>query len=208
MKNYSEEYDKIEVKEGGASHEPIPAGGYVIRIKDVEDNTQFERLRIYFDVLEGEYVCCYDKLPDNLKFLNSFDVPYGKSINGNSLMWKLKQVIEVIEAENKGFEWKWKEAELIGKKLGVVLQDKISESSKGYVVRSLMLAKALPVSVIKTGDFIVPEAYDRTGGKQVGTKVNNDNDSDSDNNNKDVKESSASVGKKEDKEFSEADIPF
>ena len=166
MKINSQEYENAELKDG-AGYEPIPADGYCIKITDVEDQPKYENLKIYFDVLEGNYKGASENLPDNMKFLNSFVVRYGTSTNGKSMIWQLKKFLSTIENENKGVKFDLKndnfnEKELVGKVVGVVFKDRIKATENYPRTRSLMYADTLSLNDIRQGNYKVPPAWDTT----------------------------------------------
>ena len=139
-------------------------------------------------MVDGEYKGYTKSLPENLDFLMSFDLFYGETRNGKSLMWRLKQFIQVVEAENKGFIWNWHENELKGKRLGVILQDYWFVNKSGYDTRKIMLCKPISIDELKTGNYKVPPAYDTRNNSSTST--------------------SKSSEKKNDENFDEASIPF
>ena len=138
--------------------ERLAAGGYVIKITDIEDDPKKEYLRITYDIAEGPEAGRYkNENPDNA-YRHQFIRSYKETALG---MFKafIKAVDEsngtkfdeIIEA--KGFN----EQLLVGKVLGVVFGYEEYEANDGNVKERLRVASCMSADRIRKGDFKVPE---------------------------------------------------
>lgn len=136
------------------------AGGYIIRILDVTDvpldpNTgKGDYLKIDYDICEGEFANYYKEA--NKRFGGEWYANFIRSYKEKAL-GMFKHFTNCIEESNAGFEWNWNESELIGKKIGVTMQEEEYKKSDGSIGVRLRVKDIKTVKQIATGDFKVPE---------------------------------------------------
>lgn len=141
--------------------EKPPAGGYVIRIMDVEDVEDREFLNIVYDIIEGQYAAFYSdewglKNPWAHRFVRS----YKATAEG-----MFKQFLSRLEDSNP--EWtvaRWTQtcdpAGLIGLTLGVVFQFEDYTNDQGDDKERLNLCGVYSVDDIRAGKFKIPDRKD------------------------------------------------
>lgn len=148
--------------ESAGSYPRPKAGGYVIRIENVTNNKQKERLDIEFDFFEGEFKGYYRDMQDRFKFWGG---KFSKSYTAKALPF-LKGFIENIQASNENtdglvigdFE-DIDETKLPGLIVGMVVGEKayIGNDGKEKVKLDTYNASFVPVEDIHSGNFTVPE---------------------------------------------------
>ena len=136
-----------EVKTGGNS---LQAGAYVINIDDVDDNENQEFIYVIFDIAEGEDKGMFkDAKPGDDDFKHRFKVPYN-----DRQAWKFKRFLEEIEKDNPGFTvagFSNRPIDLIGKKIGVLLQEFRYINQSGGASYTMILNKPLTIEEARKG---------------------------------------------------------
>lgn len=136
------------------------AGGYIIRILDVTDvpldatTGKGDYLKIDYDICEGEFANYYKEA--NKRFGGEWYANFIRSYKEKAL-GMFKHFTNCIEESNAGFEWNWNESELIGKKIGVTMQEEEYRKSDGSIGVRLRVKDIKTVKQIAEGDFKVPE---------------------------------------------------
>ena len=119
--------------------EKLPAGGYVIRIVDIEDVTDREYLNVVYDVAEGQYAGFYgDEFGQKNPWAHRFVRSYKENCEG-----MFKQFLN-----------------LIGLTLGAVFQFEEYTNEQGDDKERLNLVGVYSVDDIRAGNFKVPERKD------------------------------------------------
>ena len=131
------------------------AGGYVCGIIKVEDVPDKEYLKVYYDIIEGEFKGYFTKLVKEVEKIK--DLPFFFASYKESAIKFFKGTITAVEKSNAGFVWKDNEKDLVKKKIGLVLFEEEYVKSDGSTGKSLRVDKAHSIEAIKTGDFEVPE---------------------------------------------------
>lgn len=141
--------------------EKLPAGGYVIRIVDVEDVADREYLNVVYDVAEGEYAGFYS---DDFGQKNPWSHRFVRSYKGNC-EGMFKQFLSRLEDSNP--QWTvaaWTQTcdpmNLIGLTLGAVFQFEEYTNEQGDDKERLNLVGVYSVGDIRAGNFKVPERKD------------------------------------------------
>lgn len=130
------------------------AGGYICGIAKAEDVPEKEYLKVYYDIMEGEFKSHYTKL---IKEGVMKEYPFFFASYKDSALGFFKGTITSVEKSNKGYAWDNDEKKLKGKKVGLVLFEQEYISKDGKVKTSLKVSKAHSIDAIKSGDFDVPE---------------------------------------------------
>lgn len=143
--------------------EKLTPGGYICCIKKVEDNEEFESLRIIMDIEEGEHANFGDRMYD----ATGYDFGYLKTNRKYTDSWQksFKKFLVALEESNRRFyadKFNNDPAKLEGLLIGVVVRDEeyagIDKETKKYVKKIRPCVAALvSVGAIESGDFTVPE---------------------------------------------------
>ena len=149
-------FDKIQ--ESG-SFEKLPVGGYIIKILAVDDVSEKEYLKIFFDINDGEKKGFFQKAfkedtraekkwPNAGSFIRSYK---------EKALPMFKGFTNAIENSNKGYKWNFDEKSLVNKIVGVVIGEEQYLNQKGQVRTRTYVSAVRSVDTIKKGDFTVPE---------------------------------------------------
>lgn len=117
------------------SSEPLPAGGYVVKILKAETTftkTGSEQLTLSLDVAEGNKKGFFEEQyranpNDDKKWKGVYRqfVPTGDGSDGDSKTVRaMNNLIACIEESNPGYHWDWNEGGLKGKLLGGLWRNK------------------------------------------------------------------------------------
>lgn len=153
-----ENFDKVEATSG--EYSKPGNGGYIIEIlgvKNVEFNPNTgagDYLRIEYDIADGEFAGYYSKMHE--KFGGEWIANFSRSYKETAL-GMFKHFINCIEKSNPAFDWKWREHELVGCRIGVVLQEEEYTKKNGSVGVALKVKEVKTIEQILDKDFVVPE---------------------------------------------------
>jgi len=150
-------YQGWESVEESGNFDSIKPGGYVAVIKNIEDDSDKECLRISYDIAEGKFKNYYMSLYNSQNFWGgNFFRSYKESAIGF-----FKGFITAIEKSNPTYRWDWNEQGLKGKLIGIVLQEEeyIPQQGKyaGQVRTRLIVQEVHSVDKIRKGDYTVKE---------------------------------------------------
>lgn len=149
-----------------ASREPLPAGGYVVKIMDAKEihYDWGSTLLISFDVTEGEYKDFFRadfKAQDreDKKWRGTYRLNVPKDDGSEKDEWTKKafnNAIFSLEDSNKGFHWDWDEKKLKGLTAGALYRNKEWEMDgrTGWTTECSALAC---VSDIREKKFKIPK---------------------------------------------------
>jgi hypothetical protein len=166
MQGLGKSYKEAEASQGG-DFKRLPAGGYVCKIVAVKDvplgsdpkkPDKGNYLEIIFDIAEGEYKGFYsdefgEKHPYTHRLIRSYK---------EKAMGMFKGFLKAVDDSNgtnfvAAAEKDWKEQDLVGKLVGLVLGSEEYVSTMGEIRERLYVSANRSVEAIKTGDFKVPE---------------------------------------------------
>ena len=154
----------------GRSGGMLPGGTYAMVITAAkEDTTGYgnQSVRIAYDVCEGEHKGKYADIAgdpeQNWRHEVEIDV---QEANGA----RFKALVDAVVASNPGYVWDWNEAGLVGKYVGLVLQERkvtlTRGKNKGQDRTYLDFWDAVPVQSVLDGScVIVPPVNDRRTSK-------------------------------------------
>lgn len=137
--------------------ERLPAGGYVIKITGVKDDTKKEYLQIVYDIADGPEAGRYaNEDPDN-DYRHSFIRSYKDTALG-----MLKAFLQAVDETNgsklgETVETGLDEKRLVGLYLGVVLGYEEYETNAGDIKERLYVKSCKTAKQIQEGDYKVPE---------------------------------------------------
>jgi len=138
------------------------AGGYVIEILRVNNNTSGQKLEIEFDIHDGEFAGYYKQFFQDRGWWSS---KLNKSYKGGALKY-FKSFIEAVVASNDNTDGlvigdyeDIDETKLVGLLVGMVAGEKEHLTNSGIKIEVLDLsnAKFIPVDDIKAGNYTVPK---------------------------------------------------
>lgn len=135
------------------------AGGYIVKILDVNDvpidpaTGKGDYLKIDYDIAEGEFSGYYKE--QNNRWGGDWYANFIRSYK-EKVLGMFKHFINCVEQSNNGFAWDWNEKELIGKKIGVVLQEEEYRKNDGTIGSRLRVNSVKTVRQIESGDFKIP----------------------------------------------------
>lgn len=148
--------------------EKLPAGGYVVKILNVEyvdnsDKGYNDTIILSFDIVEGEYKDFYRKQyseqqSEDKKWKGTYRMRVPLDDGSEKDGWttrRFKTDITAFESSNSGFAWAWKEQSLKGKLVGAVFNDKEYEFNgrSGFFTNCHHLIDA---AKIREGKFKTP----------------------------------------------------
>ena len=136
----------------------LPAGGYVVRIKSVENVNQKEYIKVDFDIAEGEFAGYYADLYDRAHFWGGSLIRSYKTKAAGFF----RGFLDDLTASNEGStligdDGNVNELQFVGKAIGVVMGAEEYEGNDGTVKTRLKVRATVPVDRIRNGDFTVPE---------------------------------------------------
>lgn len=147
-----------EFVEAAGSFPKVPAGGYVLKIKKVEDNPRGEYLNIVYDIAEGEYKGTFSTAEDWLhtfrKYYNAKSAPF------------FKKFLVALEASNSNFDlavWNknQNEQDFVGLLIGGLIQERYYTSEKdGKDKTAIEVADTTDIFSIRGGFYKLPEPRD------------------------------------------------
>jgi len=145
-----------------------PAGGYVVRITNVEDVAGREYLNVVYDICEGDYAGFYsDDFGRRNDWAHRFVRSYKQSCHG-----MFKAFLSRLEDSNEHFDvGTWQrgcdERALVGLALGIVLQYEDYTNESGEDKERLQVVGVYSVADIRSGDYRLPERKDSRKGEGV-----------------------------------------
>lgn len=161
------DYDEIQVFEGGAALEP---GGYELKIMGakVESFPRCEILKIAFDIVNHDkYAGFYSQRfssakaqNPNAKWSGVFDVFIPKddgSENDGYTKQAFKRFITSVERSNDGYVWNWDENSLKGKMFGGIFGREQFKTDKGELKFAVKCRFPRSIESIKSGDYKIPD---------------------------------------------------
>lgn len=151
-------YDEIKASDGEFA-KPTN-GGYCIEIIGVtdipydEDTEKGNYLKIEYDICHGEFAGYYAKQHE--KFGGDWYANFIRSYKDTAL-GMFKHFTNCIEESNQPYKWDWDEKKLVGKFLGVVLQEEEYTKRDGSVGVRVKVKEVKTVNDIMNGNFKIPQ---------------------------------------------------
>lgn len=139
--NEAQEYPKVK------------PGGYICQIMDIQDNEKQMYLKIYYDIVDGEFKGHYSRLQKEMKFSLPFFIRSYKS----AALPFFKGMLTSLAASNKGFEFDNEPEKLVGKYIGLVLGEEEYMNAEGDIKTALKPQKIRSIKAIQDGDFKTPD---------------------------------------------------
>lgn len=131
----------------------LPAGGYVVEITNIENVADKEYLKFDYDIVEGQFTgYWYDFEAKRGWCPNTFYRSYKESALG-----MFKHFINCILGEEGAKNWDFNEANLTGKKFGIVIGEEEYEKNDGSIGTRFRLVSVKTADEIRKNDFTVPD---------------------------------------------------
>lgn len=154
-----------EKAQGYSDSERLPAGGYILRILNVDyvTNDHGDTIVLSFDIEEGEqkgFFAANYKLQtgEDKKWKGTYRIRIPKDDGSEQDEWvmrRFKTIIGNFEDSNPGYQWNWDEQTLKGKLIGALFNNKEYEfeGRHGFFTNCHSLVKA---EKIRSGKFEIP----------------------------------------------------
>lgn len=146
-----------EVQEAGNGNTRLPAGGYVCKYTDVQDDPKKEYLYMEFDIAEGEFEDYFADLEERAGFWA------GKCYRSykEKALPMFKRMCSAVTKSNKRFIFDGNEhadeKTLIGKYVGMLLGEEEYIGNDGSTKTRLYVVREMAVDDVRSGNFKVPE---------------------------------------------------
>jgi hypothetical protein len=146
----------------------LPAGPYVARIKAVkiDGNEPNQQLVLRVDVCEGEYIDYflnrYKSDKENSQYEPRYKgdyklrIPYETNPYYESDLRRFNDAIARIERSNEGYKWDWNEQGLVGKLVGINMQQGDYNGYPFTKIASLAIAEDVRRGLVSTLPPIAP----------------------------------------------------
>ena len=145
-----------------SEQERLPAGGYILRVLNVEyqENDWGDVIILSFDIAEGEYKGFYNENYENQasedkKWKGNYRLRVPADDGSDEDAWKqrrFKTIIAAFEDSNNGFHWDWDEQKLKGKVIGGIFNNKEYDYN-GHTGFFTNCHSLTPVEKIRSGEF-------------------------------------------------------
>jgi len=142
--------------EGNQEFKRLTPGGYVCVIVNVEDFEDKEYLKVYYDVMLGEFKGYYKQLYDAKQFWGGNFI---KSYKETARSF-FKGFLTAIEKSNSNFiadQFDNDISRLKGNYIGLVLGEEEYISNENKIKKRIYVAEVRSVEKIKSNDFKIPE---------------------------------------------------
>ena len=159
-------FGDYETTQSYKEYDPLPKGGYVIKILGAEvcESSYGQYIKLSCDIAEGEYSGFYsndykNQQSDNKKWHCNYLLNVPNDDGSERDDWtkrKFKTVIEAIEDSNNGYHFDWDEQKFKGKIVGGLFNEREYEDSNRNIRRTVNLAKICSVDKIRSGKFTLP----------------------------------------------------
>lgn len=146
--------------------EQLPRGAYVCRITGakIEENDYGQRVKIAFDIAEGEYAGYYQSKYDrntneDKKWPGVYSLSVPKDDGSEQDGWtkrRFKTFTNALEDSNNGYHFDWDETKFKGKLIGLVFNYREYEfnGQRGWTPNA---AKAVSIADVREGKCKIPE---------------------------------------------------
>lgn len=140
-----------------AKRESVEPGGYIVKVIGTNIDTQYNRLQLDVDIVEGKYKGYFTRLQERANF-------WGLTANlymNKEDAWKFANAVDAFRKSNAGFEWEDDaendERKMVGMIVGAITQKRHYIGNDGVKKSKLLVNRLVPVEEIRSGDFEIPE---------------------------------------------------
>ena len=152
----------------------LEPNGYICAIKKVEDVSDKEYLKVYFDIVKGDNKGYFQKLYD-ADTRNDKKWPIAGTLIRSykeSALSMFKGFCTAVEKSNKNYKWNFDEKTLVKKYIGLVIADEEYLNQKGAKKVRNYVASVRSVEAIENGDFTIPALKELDEAKIINNKKN------------------------------------
>ena len=166
-------YESVQASSGEFPR--LVPGGYCVEIvsaKDIPLDTNTNKgdyLKFEFDICHGDFKGYYAK--QNERFGSDWYGNFIKSYREKAL-GMFKHFINCVEESNPGYKWEWNEKSLVGKFVGVTLQEEEYRKNDGTIGVRLIVKDIKTCQQILDGDFKVPQIKKLEGNSNINIPSN------------------------------------
>ena len=136
----------------------LEPGAYICAIKAVEDVSDKEYLKIYFDIVKGDNKGYFQKLYDSDTRKDKKWPIAGTLIRSykEAALSMFKGFCTAVEKSNKNYKWNFDEKTLVKKYIGLIIADEEYLNTKGQKRVRNYVASVRSLEAIENGDFTIP----------------------------------------------------
>ena len=136
----------------------LESGAYICAIKAVEDVSDKEYLKIYFDIVKGDNKGYFQKLYDSDTRKDKKWPIAGTLIRSykEAALSMFKGFCTAVEKSNKNYKWNFDEKTLVKKYIGLIIADEEYLNTKGQKRVRNYVASVRSLEAIEKGDFTIP----------------------------------------------------
>lgn len=136
----------------------LEPGAYICAIKAVEDVSDKEYLKIYFDIVKGDNKGYFQKLYDSDTRKDKKWPIAGTLIRSykEAALSMFKGFCTAVEKSNKNYKWNFDEKTLVKKYIGLIIADEEYLNTKGQKRVRNYVASVRSLEAIEKGDFTIP----------------------------------------------------
>lgn len=163
--------DWENIKEG-SDFKRLEPNAYICAIKAVEDVSDKEYLKIYFDIVKGDNKGYFQKLYDSDTRKDKKWPIAGTLIRSykESALSMFKGFCTAVEKSNKNYKWNFDEKTLVKKYIGLIIADEEYLNQKGQKRVRNYVASVRSLDAIEKGDFTIPALKELDESKVVDAK--------------------------------------
>lgn len=140
-----------------ARREEIEPGGYIVEVISTYIDTKYNRLQLQIDIADGPNAGYYMRLQERANF---WGLTANLSLDEKDA-WKFKNAVDAMRDSDPSFIWEDdadnEESEMVGVKVGAITQRRHYMGNDGKKKSKLLVYRLVPVDVIKTGEYEVPD---------------------------------------------------
>lgn len=140
-----------------AKREEIEPGGYIVEVISTNIDTKYNRLQLNVDIATGPKAGYFTRLQ---KRANFWGLTANLSLDEKDA-WKFKNAVDAMRDSDPTFVWEDDaendEAEMVGVEVGAITQRRHYMGNDGTKKSKLLIYRLVPVDVIKSGDYEVPD---------------------------------------------------
>lgn len=150
----------------------LEPGAYICAIKAVEDVSDKEYLKIYFDIVKGDNKGYFQKLYDSDTRKDKKWPIAGTLIRSykEAALSMFKGFCTAVEKSNKNYKWNFDEKTLVKKYIGLIIADEEYLNTKGQKRVRNYVASVRSLEAIEKGDFTIPALKEIDESKITETK--------------------------------------
>lgn len=145
----------------------LPRGGYVCKIIGAkpEENQYGQRIRIAFDIVEGEYANYYQQKYDSStsedkKWSGTFTLNVPADDGSERDGWtkrRFRTFTDALEDSNPGYHFDWDETKFKGKLIGFIFNCREWYSPEGKLILIPNAKLSTSIDKIRNGNFKIPK---------------------------------------------------